>query len=324
MDTFLKVNLLVQGARVFVLLISIAKFPFLGVIMIYPNTSNKRKSVVYWLIYSVIKLLDFYLLGRWKIVPLCQFLNYEWSWASFHMLKFHLYLLFSLNYLFISFAHFRGGCYSISIDLKEFLLLGIHLSVFVLFWFGFFWLCWVFVSVWGLLLVAASGGHSSSWCVGLSLSLPLLLRSTGSRCAGSVVVAHGLICSTACGIFPDQGSNPCPLHWQADSQPLRHQGSPISVFSTKLQLPFPSFLFILWPNLPYRNFKLFCNWFNQAFKKLMISKFCVLLGKPLSQQECIRIFVSFLLVFLSFWCFCIWSVCNFLLYKEWGMDQTLF
>ena len=26
--------------------------------------------------------------------------------------------------------------------------------------------------------------------------------------------------------LPDQGSNPCPLHWQADSQPLRHQGSP--------------------------------------------------------------------------------------------------
>ena len=34
-------------------------------------------------------------------------------------------------------------------------------------------------------------------------------------------------CSTACGIFPDQGSNPCPLHWQADSQPLHHQGSPL-------------------------------------------------------------------------------------------------
>ena len=33
---------------------------------------------------------------------------------------------------------------------------------------------------------------------------------------GSVVVAHGLSCSTTCGIFPDQGSNPCPLHWQAD------------------------------------------------------------------------------------------------------------
>ena len=42
-------------------------------------------------------------------------------------------------------------------------------------------------------------------------------------------MAHGLSCSAACGIFPDQGSNPCSLHWQADSQPLRHQGSPLIV-----------------------------------------------------------------------------------------------
>ena len=80
----------------------------------------------------------------------------------------------------------------------------------------------------GLTLVVASGGHSSSRCTGLSLSWPLLLWSTGSRCAGSVVVAHGPSCSAACGIFPDQGSNPCPLYWQADSQPLRHQGSPFN------------------------------------------------------------------------------------------------
>ena len=92
--------------------------------------------------------------------------------------------------------------------------------------FIYFWLCWVFVSVRGFSLVVASGGHSSSRCAGLSLSRPLLLRSTGSRCAGSVVVAHRLSCSAACGILPDQGLNPCPLHWQADSQPLRHQGSP--------------------------------------------------------------------------------------------------
>ena len=92
--------------------------------------------------------------------------------------------------------------------------------------FIYFWLCWVFVSARGLSLVAASRGHSSSRCAGLSLSRPLTLRSTGSRRAGSVVVAHGPSCSTVCGIFPDQGSNPCPLHWQADSQPLCHQGSP--------------------------------------------------------------------------------------------------
>ena len=78
----------------------------------------------------------------------------------------------------------------------------------------------------GLSPVAASGGHSSSRCAGLSLSRPLLLQSTGSRRAGSVVVAHGPSRSAACGIFPDQGLNLCPLHWQADSQPLRHQGSP--------------------------------------------------------------------------------------------------
>ena len=93
--------------------------------------------------------------------------------------------------------------------------------------FIYLWRCWIFVSVRGLSLVAASGGHSSSRCAGLSPSRPLLLRSTGSRRAGSVVVAHGPSCSTACGIFPDQGSNACPLHWQADSQPLRHQGSPM-------------------------------------------------------------------------------------------------
>ena len=82
----------------------------------------------------------------------------------------------------------------------------------------------------GLSLAAASGGHSSLRCTGLSPSRPLPLRGTGSRRAGSAVVAHGPSCSEACGIFPDQGSNPCPLHWQADSQPLRHQGSPLVVF----------------------------------------------------------------------------------------------
>ena len=99
----------------------------------------------------------------------------------------------------------------------------IYLFIFYLFIFGCVGSSF---SVRGLSLVAASGGHSSLRCTGLSPSRPLLLRSTGSRHAGSVIVAHGPSCSVACGIFSDQGSNPCPLHWQADSQPLRHQGSP--------------------------------------------------------------------------------------------------
>ena len=55
-----------------------------------------------------------------------------------------------------------------------------------------FWLRWVFVAAHGLSLVAASGGYSSLRCTGFSLWWLLLLRSTGSRRVGSVVVARGL------------------------------------------------------------------------------------------------------------------------------------
>ena len=49
----------------------------------------------------------------------------------------------------------------------------------------------------------------------------LLLRSTGSRVCSQYL---RLICSVACGIFPKQGWDPCPLHWGVD-----HQGSPLHV-----------------------------------------------------------------------------------------------
>ena len=38
--------------------------------------------------------------------------------------------------------------------------------------------------------------------------------------------AVALSCSAACGIFPEQGSNPFLLHWEANSSPLSYQGSP--------------------------------------------------------------------------------------------------
>ena len=129
---------------------------------------------------------------------------------------------------------------------------------FIYLFYFYFWLCWVFVSVRGLSLVAASGGHSSLRCAGLSLLRPLLLRSTGSRRAGSVVVAHGPSCSAACGIFPDQGSNPCPLHWQADSQPLYHQGSPVIYFIySSVYVSIPIFQFIPPPPYPPVTISLF-------------------------------------------------------------------
>ena len=53
-----------------------------------------------------------------------------------------------------------------------------------------------------------------------SIAVSLDLQSTGS-----IAVAHGFSCSAPCGIFLDQGSNPCLLHWQVGSLPLSHQGS---------------------------------------------------------------------------------------------------
>ena len=66
---------------------------------------------------------------------------------------------------------------------------------------------WAFSSCgeWGLLFVAEHGLQAHG--------LQQLWHT------GSAVVAHRLSCSMACGIFPDKSWNPCPLHWQADSQP---------------------------------------------------------------------------------------------------------
>ena len=104
--------------------------------------------------------------------------------------------------------------------------------------FIYFWLCWVFIAVHGLSLAAASRGSSllqctQHHCSGFSCcgaqalgAQASVVAARGLQSAGSVVVAHGLSCSLACGIFLDHCSNPCPLHWQVDSQPLHHQGSP--------------------------------------------------------------------------------------------------
>ena len=69
----------------------------------------------------------------------------------------------------------------------------------------------------GFSLAGGVGATVKVW--GISLWWLLLLQSTGS-----VVVAHGLVSPAACGIFPDQGSNLCCLHWQADFPPLDHHG----------------------------------------------------------------------------------------------------
>ena len=70
-----------------------------------------------------------------------------------------------------------------------------------------------------LSLVAANRGYSLVAAHRLIITVASLLVEHGLLVehvvmGASIVVAHGLICPKACGIFLDQGWNPCPLHWQ--------------------------------------------------------------------------------------------------------------
>ena len=68
-------------------------------------------------------------------------------------------------------------------------------------------------------LVVADEGHSPVWCAGSHCG-GLSCRAWALDTQASVPVALRLGCPEACGIFPDQGSNPCPLLWEADSPAL--------------------------------------------------------------------------------------------------------
>ena len=75
-----------------------------------------------------------------------------------------------------------------------------------------FGLCWVFIAAHRFSQfvaesrVSAQASHHSGFSC---------WRAQALECTGSVVVAHGLSCRVAYGVFLDQGSNPCPLYWQA-------------------------------------------------------------------------------------------------------------
>ena len=92
--------------------------------------------------------------------------------------------------------------------------------------FIYFCLCWDFIAVRAFLQLWRAGATLQVWGASfLQWWSPFLHRLQST---GSVVVAHRLSCSMACGIFLDQGLNLCLLHWQTDSLPPSHQGSLLS------------------------------------------------------------------------------------------------
>ena len=92
--------------------------------------------------------------------------------------------------------------------------------------FIYFWLWWVFVDVFRFSLVAASGCCFLVVVHGLLIAVFPCWDAQALYMWASPVVVHGISCSMACGLFLDQGLNLHPLHWQLDSYPLHHLGSP--------------------------------------------------------------------------------------------------
>ena len=87
--------------------------------------------------------------------------------------------------------------------------------------FFFFWLCWVFVSVCGLSLVATSRGYSLIVVHGLLIVVAsLVVEHRLSSCGGQAWLVYSM--KTPSGPV----MNPCALHQQADSHPSYHQRSP--------------------------------------------------------------------------------------------------
>ena len=133
----------------------------------------------------------------------------------------------------------------------------------------FIWFCWVFMAARAFLQLQQVRATIQLWCTDFSLWWLLLLQSAGSRARGlqslrptgsvvvapglqsigSILVAHRRGCPMACEIFPDQGSNLCLMHWQADSLPPSQQETPrrefqnfyVSFFLLKKQLGSISF-----------------------------------------------------------------------------------
>ena len=73
--------------------------------------------------------------------------------------------------------------------------------------FVYFWLCWSFLLTWAFSrcdeqgLLSSCGAPSSHCCGTQALDRAQRLQQ---------LTVHGLSCPAACGIFPNQGSNPCP------------------------------------------------------------------------------------------------------------------
>ena len=136
-------------------------------------------------------------IGLYLLVP---FLKYENSGSSMSSQPFLTHPIFSLVKLFylVGIHNINILIYNHNSQLFNRFFFNFQEKLFYLFiyFYIYFWPCWVFVSVRGLPLVAASGGHSSSRCAGLftiaaSLSCLNLIQYSNPFSAHSQPFYHG-------------------------------------------------------------------------------------------------------------------------------------
>ena len=78
----------------------------------------------------------------------------------------------------------------------------------------------------GLSLVRASGSYSLAVVCGLLIATASLVGAPGSRAPAQEWWCSGLVAPRHVESSQTRDQTPSPLHWQAESQPLDHQGSP--------------------------------------------------------------------------------------------------
>ena len=136
-------------------------------------------------------------------------------------------------------------------------------------------------------LLSSCGTHVSC-CGGFFYCRAWALGCTGFSSCGTYKLSScgaqhtRLSCSTACEIFPGQGLNLCLLHWQADSSPLRHQGSPIPSFTSLSMVSFS--LLHIFLGLPWLSGKE-SNCQYDPLEKEMVTHSSILAGEISGTEE---------------------------------------
>ena len=152
-------------------------------------------------------------------------------WVFLHVwyLSIHYYLKFFYQSFFLTLNNWLISWFF------KLLLLFIYLFI-------YFWVCWVFVSVRGLSLVGASGGHSSSRYAGLSLSRPLVAEH---RLQTRRLSDCGSRAQLLCGMWdlPRPGLEPVSPALAGRFSTTAPPGKPLLIF---LNLSSPQFHFNLY------------------------------------------------------------------------------